>query len=718
MIVMKYLFLLAFTLKLVSINAQYLDSIQGIQLDSMVYTSTRLATPIDQVGRSISVITKEQLQSLASNSLAEILSVQTGLSIIGSGQTPGQLQNIFGRGNNSNQSTILIDGMRITNPFSTNNILDLSELSIAHIDRIEIIRGNHSSLYGPSSVGSTINLISINPYTNKSNSSFNIKTGVFGKNTYSFEPSVHLYFQNKKGWYTSLGTYFNQTKGINATIDTISDTSHFKFNRSEQDHFTKLDHWAMIGKRTKNWSASLSYRHHFNKADLDKGAFQDDDNYISRQTRDLIGIKANYQIKKSLSLEITSSISGIHYRYTDDSSIVNSSGITDQTFTSGNYYGLSINNDVVLSFKQKTFNFLLGLSQNYDNLKYDNYFYSGQFDYESKLNFENHALNLVGIFGQIQLSGSSIRKSFEKLQCTLNGRQSYSNQFGSFFTFGVNPSYKLNNGLLYMNYSTGFTTPSLYQLYSGEIYPESNISRGNPFLRSESSSTFEFGIKQRINQTSSLLISVFKNYTKNAIDYVYLWNAFTPVSNLSFIDYRGDTYVNLGRLKNTGIELEYTTKLSHSLSLSLNVSLIDGQVKYKSSGSDTSHIGNNQIQIFNSGIFVTNQNKSSTLTRRPSTSNINISYHVCDPLKLSISYKYVSTKFDNYYNELAGPFGALNNQLLEDYQLMNLYINYRLNSKFNCIIQVENIFNKKYSEILGYASKGRGLYLTLGYSMK
>lgn len=63
------------------------------------------------------------------------------------------------RGANSNHTVIMVDGMRLSDPSSVDNALDLGELSLTNIERIEIVRGAHSTLYGSSAIGGAVNII-------------------------------------------------------------------------------------------------------------------------------------------------------------------------------------------------------------------------------------------------------------------------------------------------------------------------------------------------------------------------------------------------------------------------------------------------------------------------------------------------------------------------------------------------------------------------------
>lgn len=129
---------------------QQQDTLKTLQLKEVIVTATRTEKNVADVGRSITLITSDNVKSSIYNSVSELLSQQEGIYIVGNSQNPGMIQSIFSRGANSNQTLIMIDGVRITDPSTPNNAPDLSELSLANVEKIEIVRGSHSTLYGSS----------------------------------------------------------------------------------------------------------------------------------------------------------------------------------------------------------------------------------------------------------------------------------------------------------------------------------------------------------------------------------------------------------------------------------------------------------------------------------------------------------------------------------------------------------------------------------------
>ncbi len=138
------------------------DSIRVTTLREVVVSASRTVQPIIETPRSVTVINHEIIEKSIYNSLGDLLNAQSGLYVVGANQTPGTNQSVFMRGANSNQVAVMIDGVRITDPSSPNSAIDLSEISLANVERIEIIRGSHSTMFGGAAIGGVINIITKN----------------------------------------------------------------------------------------------------------------------------------------------------------------------------------------------------------------------------------------------------------------------------------------------------------------------------------------------------------------------------------------------------------------------------------------------------------------------------------------------------------------------------------------------------------------------------
>src|SRR5260370_130462 len=130
--------------------------VEAKTVDPVVVTATTVATPATQLGVALSVVTEDDFRTYHYATVDEALRNLPGVEIRRSGSL-GKISNISIRGANANQVQVLVDGVRVKSP--TLGQVDLSDLSPDLIDRIEIIRGAQSTLYGADAIGGVVNII-------------------------------------------------------------------------------------------------------------------------------------------------------------------------------------------------------------------------------------------------------------------------------------------------------------------------------------------------------------------------------------------------------------------------------------------------------------------------------------------------------------------------------------------------------------------------------
>jgi vitamin B12 transporter len=121
----------------------------------VVVTATRVEQPLSEVIGSVSVITRDDIQRRAVHSIQDLLRGETGVSVVNLGGL-GKLSNVFLRGADAEQVLVLIDGVRVGS--ATSGTTPFEFVPIDQIERIEIIRGPRSSLYGSDAIGGVIQI--------------------------------------------------------------------------------------------------------------------------------------------------------------------------------------------------------------------------------------------------------------------------------------------------------------------------------------------------------------------------------------------------------------------------------------------------------------------------------------------------------------------------------------------------------------------------------
>jgi vitamin B12 transporter len=130
-------------------------SAENINLDDVVVTATRTPQPREAVIADVSLIQAEEIQRTGQTTLVELLAQQPGIEITSSGGA-GTISSIFMRGTNSGHVVVLIDGMRVDS--ATLGSTAFENLPVGQIDKIEILRGPATSLYGQDAIGGVIQI--------------------------------------------------------------------------------------------------------------------------------------------------------------------------------------------------------------------------------------------------------------------------------------------------------------------------------------------------------------------------------------------------------------------------------------------------------------------------------------------------------------------------------------------------------------------------------
>jgi vitamin B12 transporter len=720
---MKKTFLMIMVVSGVNGNVMYsqTDSLRHYRMEETIVTATRSEENTARVARNVTVITEKEIRNSVSNNVGELLGQQEGIFMVGSKQTPGSIQNIFMRGANSNHTVIMIDGMRISDPSSVDNALDLSELSLANIERIEIVRGAHSTLYGSSAIGGVINIITkkTNPYGFNANT--DLQRGYFGKGTSLFDQSAYANYTFRSGIYANAEILHSKVNGINAAIDTVTRPGAYK--NFDNDGFAKLDWMGKIGYKDERWNIFTSYKNVNQQSDLDAGAFVDDPNYTINFRRSLSGYGAVYKWNDQLNFSFLGDYSSARRKAINDSNRIDAIGHSDHSYFRGDYAGTVSNNELQANLRWEGIAFVSGIGRYKETMTASTFtlYTDPSFYYANATNLDTlriHAV-MVDAYVHADMPGDLIHQSLRRFNLGLGWRMNHHSTYGNNYTYEVNPSYQLTeNSLVFASYATGFNAPSLYRLFTPDTYYTSNIQRGNRNLKPETSLSYELGYKQALNEIR-FSFSLFYTKVRNYIDFVYLWDKNIPVDSLgtSFLrdDYRGDTYLNIGDQINKGVDAGVSGRINSKLIFFGNATYVRGQLNYDPSLIDIGKTQGNHVQLYSNGLFLNHGIRSSKLIRRPNTGNLGLTYTLTKALDLSGVAQYTGRRRDVFYDQTLGPFGALSAAPLKSYWTFDVSAKYDVKKQWSLQLKVQNLFNEKTTEIRGFRNRGRGYLLNLRY---
>ena len=130
----------------------------GASDESVVITATRLPTPELEIASSVTVVTADDIAARQERTFSELLRDIPGLNVVQEGGSGG-LTSVFMRGTNSNHVKVLVDGIDVSDPSNAGAVFDFGQLLTQDIERVEVLRGPQSGLYGSDAIGGVINVI-------------------------------------------------------------------------------------------------------------------------------------------------------------------------------------------------------------------------------------------------------------------------------------------------------------------------------------------------------------------------------------------------------------------------------------------------------------------------------------------------------------------------------------------------------------------------------
>jgi vitamin B12 transporter len=125
--------------------------------NAVVVSPSTVVTPSDQSASSVSVITAADIEAQHRLTVPDALAAVPGLNVVQTGG-PGGQTSVFIRGTNSNHVKVLVDGIDVSDPSNPNGSFDFGQLLTGDIERIEVLRGPQSGLYGSDAIGGVISI--------------------------------------------------------------------------------------------------------------------------------------------------------------------------------------------------------------------------------------------------------------------------------------------------------------------------------------------------------------------------------------------------------------------------------------------------------------------------------------------------------------------------------------------------------------------------------
>lgn len=177
------------------------------ELDDVVVTATRTPVSIADSVVPVQVIDREQIDRSQAGSLLDLLRGRAGLDFVNQGG-PGKITSLFMRGSASSQVLVLVDGVRIG--AASSGMPALQDLPIDQIERVEIVRGPRSSLYGSEAIGGVIQI-----FTRAAGQGLQQNLALTAGSHNLRQASAGFSNRGERGWVSAQGAW-QKTDGINA----------------------------------------------------------------------------------------------------------------------------------------------------------------------------------------------------------------------------------------------------------------------------------------------------------------------------------------------------------------------------------------------------------------------------------------------------------------------------------------------------------------------
>jgi vitamin B12 transporter len=480
---------------------------------TVIESATRTGVPLGQTGSSVSVITREQIEERRATTVQELLRGLPGVDVAQQGG-PGRVTSVFIRGANSEHTKVLLDGIPMNDPISPGRAFDFSNLSVDNIERIEVIRGPQSVLYGSDAIGGVINII-----TRRGQGAMQRRLSAMGGSFGTGQATGNVSGGNDLFHYSVGGSYFN-TNGISAADRRLP-------GNTESDGFRLGTVAGRTGwTPTDNFDVDFVFRYNNASVDIDNGGGPNQDDPNARNTTEQVFTRTQIRFLESNEIwEQKLSFSTADHRRKNINP-VDFLRPLDSFFSNfqGNTRLLDWQNNF---FLHETNTVTVGAS--YQEEGGDSAFTStsafGPFDSVSP----PQALRDAAVYAQDQ-----IRLFDNRSVTTLGIRQDNYSQAGTATTYRATSLYRLpvTETAIRGSIGTGFKAPTIFQLFDG--------FSGNPSLRPEESFGWDYGVEQPFWDGQVVLgATYFRNDFTNLID-------FNPATFAFF---------NVGAAASMGVEL-------------------------------------------------------------------------------------------------------------------------------------------------------------------
>ncbi|EKY29132.1 putative TonB-dependent vitamin B12 receptor [Brevundimonas diminuta 470-4] len=500
-------------------------------VEDVVVTANRSAQPIERVGASVTVLTQAAIEARQTTAVAELLAQTPSVNYSRNGG-PGTATSLRIRGAEGHHTVVLIDGVKLNDPSSTQGGFDFGNLLIGDASRIEVLRGAQSTLWGSQAIGGVVNIVTTEP-TEAFQGSLDAEAGARG--TTYFRGGVGG-ANERLSWRLAASRY--STDGYSAYAA-----------GTEKDGYDNTGLSGRLNLKITD-AVSVDLRSVWSSGRVDLDAWNGDSRDYGK-TQELVAYAGlNFDL---LDGRFRNRI-GYAHTDTDRRNFNPDNKIQTLTFDAEGqnrrweYQGVFAVTEAL--------NATFGVEHEKSEMKS-----RSLGDWNPNAAYGRGDAELNSVYGQVQwtvLDG-----------LTLTGGLRYDDhaQYGDNLLGQVAAAWSLNDGatVLRASWGQGFRAPGLYELYS---------EYGNLDLQPEESDSWEIGVEQRLFDRAVVSATYFQRDSDNEIDYGYcLPGDAHPICGQPY----GGYYQNIQKAEAKGVELIGRFDVTERLHLNANYTWTDAK---------------------------------------------------------------------------------------------------------------------------------------------
>ncbi|MBT5273593.1 MAG: TonB-dependent receptor [Flavobacteriales bacterium] len=657
------------------------------KLNEVIISATKTNQTVNELPIPITIISEKEVQEFSASKLYDVITKQTGIVSV---TTKTGTEGLQMQGLDASYTTFLIDGFPIIGrSFGT---LDLNRISVADIERIEVVKGPSSSLYGSNALGGVINLISKKQIDDGPIISTSLKHATYNSTNSS------LVYKYKEGTFQISNSFdYYKTDGYDLIDTDLLSTVNPYSNYTFRSNFK----YALSDKLLLNTNG-----HYYKQEQINIAA---DSSYLLKGESNIkewsFGASAKYLMNANFNQQLE--IYKTNYRADE---FLNTEG---GVLYEDNYFDHTLlQSEMKSSFTYKGVNSIVGFGITKEEL--------------SRRDFSNNPeQDLKFIYGQLDAT------AFNKVNIILGSRYDNYTNYTPVVSNKLALGFPLTNKIqINGSVGTGFKTPDFRQKYFDftnstigyivlgrdvaidRLDAMQNIQEVVPFselsspLKSETSLNINIGLKYNPTDNLSFDVNLFNNKVNDLIE----WKLVAKDENNINIY----SYFNVNQVETKGLEFNTTYKKVNDWEIKFGYQLLyayDTEVKRRFE-EETIYARDQETNV---SFKLNKDDYFGLFNRSRHMGNIKFNYHLNNKTEMNAMLTYRSKYALSDSN--ANGFLDTYDQFIEGYSLCDLGISHQISSLKSCQIGVKNIFGFTNPEYISNIS-GRLYYMNFKINFK